>query len=62
MPDELVVVMDGIVAGRLSRHANNRLRFVYDEDYRASGATPLSLSMPLTAPAPARADAPSGGR
>lgn len=57
MPDELVVVMDGIVAGRLSRHANNRLRFVYDEDYRASGATPLSLSMPLTAPA--HADSPS---
>lgn len=48
MDDTLTVLMGTAVAGTLSRPAENRLRFEYDDAYRAqSGATPLSLSMPL---------------
>lgn len=48
MTDSLLVLLDEVVAGTLYRLAGGRLRFDYDEEYRASpGATPLSLSMPL---------------
>lgn len=48
----LVVLIEGAVAGSLTRHANNILRFTYDPDYLVDPeATPLSLSMPLSAPA-----------
>ncbi|MDP1892179.1 MAG: type II toxin-antitoxin system HipA family toxin [Gemmatimonadaceae bacterium] len=48
MDDTLTVLMGTAVAGTLSRPAESRLRFEYDDGYRAqSGATPLSLSMPL---------------
>ena len=48
MDDRLTVLMGTAVAGTLSRPAENRLRFEYDDGYRAqSDATPLSLSMPL---------------
>lgn len=46
----LVVLIDGAIAGSLTRHANNMLRFAYDPGYLADpDATPLSLSMPLSA-------------
>ncbi len=48
MPNELIVVIGGIVAGTLTRLPNGRLRFEYDEAYRAkTDPTPLSLSMPV---------------
>jgi len=48
MTDALVVVVGHIVAGTVERLHGGKLRFVYDETYRMrSGATPLSLSMPL---------------
>ena len=46
MTDTLLVVLDDRVAGTLIRRAGGRLRFDYDDDYRAP-ATPLSLSMPV---------------
>lgn len=47
MTDALVVILDDAVAGTLTRTAQGRLRFDYDDNYRTrSGATPLSLSMP----------------
>lgn len=48
VPDELVVVLNGSVAGTLTRLENGRLHFEYDEAYRERpDATPLSLSMPM---------------
>lgn len=48
MGDSLTVVLDGIVAGTLTRLRGGRLRFEYHVDYREqSGRTPLSLSMPV---------------
>lgn len=47
MTEPLVVLLEDAVAGTLSRMTNGRLRFEYDEDYRARpNATPLSVSMP----------------
>jgi serine/threonine-protein kinase HipA len=48
MTDTLLVVLEDAMAGRLMRLRGGRLRFEYDEQYRArAGATPLSLSMPI---------------
>lgn len=47
MTDSLVVILEDVVAGSLTRLPNARLRFEYDDAYRQrSRATPLSLSMP----------------
>ena len=49
MADTLVVLLDDRVAGTVVRLAGGRLRFDYDEDYRANGSsTPLSVSMPTS--------------
>lgn len=46
--DQLVVLLDGAVAGEITRDRASRLRFSYDEGYRRRpGATRLSCSMPL---------------
>ena len=48
MTERLVAVANGDVMGYLTRHERGRLTFSYDEAWRrASGAYPLSLSMPL---------------
>ena len=48
MPDALTVLLGGRTIGRVER-SGNRLKFVYDEDWRANGPViPLSLSMPLS--------------
>ena len=47
MSGSLAVVLDDVLAGTLTRLKGGRLRFEYDESYRARGnATPLSVSMP----------------
>jgi serine/threonine-protein kinase HipA len=47
MADELCVLIDGRLAGRITRK-QGRLRFVYDDAYRARQTpTPLSVSMPV---------------
>lgn len=47
MSDVLVVLLEDGVAGTLTRLPGGRLRFEYDDAYRArSDATPLSLTMP----------------
>jgi serine/threonine-protein kinase HipA len=47
MTDTLSVLIGDSLAGTLTRLAGGRLRFDYDEDYRAKReATPLSVSMP----------------
>ena len=47
MTDVLVVMLDDVIAGTLTRRPQGRLRFDYDDDYRRrSEPTPLSLSMP----------------
>ena len=47
MNDSLLVVLDDMVAGTLTRLKGGRLRFEYQDDYRSREvATPLSLSMP----------------
>lgn len=44
----LCVILDDELAGTLTRLTGGRLRFDYDESYRVrTGATPLSLSMPI---------------
>ena len=49
MTDSLVVVLNDTNAGTLTRLANGRLRFDYDDQYRElRSATPLSVSMPTT--------------
>ena len=48
MSEPLAVVLGDTVAGHLTRLTNGRLRFEYEDAYRAlPGATPLSVSMPL---------------
>ena len=47
MTDTLTVILDDAVAGTVSRLQGGRLRFEYDDGYRATpSATPLSVSMP----------------
>lgn len=49
MADVLAVLIGPVRAGTVTRLANNRLRFEYDDRYRNDPqATPLSLSMPLS--------------
>lgn len=49
MADALVVLLDHRIAGTVTRLRGGRLRFDYDEGYRASGgSTPLSVSMPTS--------------
>lgn len=46
---ELLVLFDGALMGRITRHAHSRLRFAYEASWREhADAVPLSLSMPLT--------------
>jgi len=46
MSDTLIVILDGSVAGTVTRGARGRLRFDYDEDYRNQpDATPLSVEI-----------------
>jgi serine/threonine-protein kinase HipA len=48
MSDTLLVILDDVVAGTLTRRAGGRLRFEYNTSYQEqSGHTPLSLSMPI---------------
>ena len=48
MSDSLLVILDDVVAGTLTRLAGGRLRFDYDAAYQEQrGHTPLSLSMPI---------------
>jgi serine/threonine-protein kinase HipA len=48
MTDSLIAILQETVAGTVTRLHGGRLRFDYDDDYRKmSGATPLSVSMPL---------------
>lgn len=47
---ELDVYLDGRWCGRITQSSEGNLTFEYDDAYRtSSAATPLSLSMPLTA-------------
>lgn len=47
MNESLIVILGDAVAGTLTRLKGGRLRFDYEEEYRAAtGATPLSVSMP----------------
>jgi serine/threonine-protein kinase HipA len=49
MADTLVVLLDDRIAGTVTRFAGGRLRFDYDEEYRANpSSTPLSVSMPAS--------------
>jgi serine/threonine-protein kinase HipA len=49
MADTLVVLLDDRVAGTVTRLSGGRLRFDYDEEYRASASsTPVSVSMPTS--------------
>jgi len=51
MTETLIVVLEDKFAGTLTRLAQDRLRFEYDDSYRRRpGATPLSLSMPTQVP------------
>ena len=48
---ELIVLMNGQRLGTLSINAHGRTRLDYDDEYLSSPQpTPLSVSMPLTAP------------
>lgn len=48
MSDSLLVILDDVVAGTLTRLPGGRLRFDYDATYQDQrGHTPLSLSMPI---------------
>lgn len=48
MDDRLIVLMNGVIAGQVTRHPNNLLRLEYDDTYRESpSATPISMSLPL---------------
>ncbi|MGO9901213.1 MAG: type II toxin-antitoxin system HipA family toxin [Solirubrobacteraceae bacterium] len=48
MTDTLLVILDDVVAGTVTRLSGGRLRFEYDASYQEqSGHTPLSLSMPV---------------
>ena len=48
MSDTLLVILDDVVAGTVTRLSGGRLRFQYDASYQEqAGHTPLSLSMPV---------------
>lgn len=48
MSDSLLVILDEVVAGTLTRLSGGRLRFDYEAAYQQQrGHTPLSLSMPV---------------
>lgn len=48
MTDALHVILEDVLAGTIHKLPGGRLRFTYNETYRArDGATPLSLSMPI---------------
>jgi serine/threonine-protein kinase HipA len=48
MSDSLLVILDDVVAGTLTRLSGGRLRFAYDASYQEQrGHTPLSVSMPI---------------
>jgi serine/threonine-protein kinase HipA len=48
MTDSLLVILEDLVAGTVTRLRGGRLRFDYGDEYReVSGSTPLSLSMPI---------------
>lgn len=48
MNGELIAILDGQEAGRVTRDARGRLSFTYNDQWRnADNAYPLSLSMPL---------------
>ncbi|MGA2012958.1 MAG: type II toxin-antitoxin system HipA family toxin [Solirubrobacteraceae bacterium] len=48
MTDTLLVILDDVVAGTVTRLSGGRLRFEYDASYQERGGhTPLSLSMPV---------------
>ncbi len=48
MSDSLVVILEGLVAGTVTRARGGRLRFDYRDEYvERSARTPLSLSMPI---------------
>lgn len=48
MTQELIAILDSREMGRVARDDRGRLSFTYSEDWRAaSGAYPLSISMPL---------------
>ena len=50
MTQTLIVLMAARKVGRVELGAQNRMRFIYDDEWRMTrGAYPLSLSMPLTA-------------
>jgi serine/threonine-protein kinase HipA len=49
MSELLIVVLDQAIAGTVTRLSGGRVRFDYDDEYRETeGATPLSVSMPLS--------------
>jgi serine/threonine-protein kinase HipA len=49
MADAIAVLLDDRIAGIVTRLPGGRLRFDYDEEYRASAdSTPLSVSMPTS--------------
>ncbi len=51
MTDSLLVILDDVAAGTVSRLRGGRLRFDYSDEYRQRPArTPLSLSMPAQVP------------
>ena len=48
MTKDLCVLIGDVAAGSLVQDARGKLRFVYDQTYRAApNAVPLSISMPL---------------
>ncbi len=48
MTDTLLVILDDVLAGTLTRLSGGRLRFEYDASYQKQGGhTPMSLSMPV---------------
>jgi len=50
MSEELLVLMDGQIAGKVIQDARGKLKFRYEDSWRERrGAYPLSLSMPLAA-------------
>jgi serine/threonine-protein kinase HipA len=49
MADTLLVLLDDGIAGAVTRLSGGRLRFDYEEEYRArASSTPLSVSMPTS--------------
>jgi len=51
MTDPLIVILDDVIAGTISRLPTGKLRFDYDVAYRSRpAATPLSVSMPVQVP------------